>query len=333
MRTEASLDVLPPDDQGTISTIRMAIRAIHAERRAMRPVMKFVLRCLAHPLPTIALLRAFRTLPPGFPPRATQVDALLKIGREHMRIGLTARQRADALALHYQVLARRLPPSLLAAYGSRTAICLAHLTGRDALYGFQIRLYQAPFGYRREGEATLSLVSCADGVRLADLTFTICAGRDGRPYSRIGGVQGPPQPDGKELIKAATKSLDGLRPKSLIIEALYSLGRALGAETILATSLSRHVLLRKKADLIRVNAYDAFWQAMGGILLDSGDYLLPPKPLHRTPADVPARERRAWERRQAHLASLTAQIRETLIPGEAPPRPEPISADHPRAAA
>ena len=125
-------------------------------------------------------------------------------------------------------------------------------------------------------------------------------------------MQGPPAPHGKDAVKAATKALDGLRPKAVAVEALYQLGRSFGVATVYATSLAHHVLYGKKAASMTPGPYDAFWEELGGVRLASGDYLLPATPPHRAAADVPAKRRKDWERRQLHLARLADDIGHTL---------------------
>jgi len=287
-----------------------AIRLISAERRSLRLAAKFALRGLVYPVPTLRLLRYFAQVAPSFPSRRVQVDALLKIGREHVRLGLTADERVDLLIAHYTTLMRGIGDAALASFLKCEPIRLARMT--DTGDAYDISLSHTPFGYRREGEATISVQSCATGIRLADLTFCIGRMPTGALCLRIGGIQGPPPPLGKDAVKAATKSLDGLRPKCVAMEAVYQLGRYFGTERVLATALSSHILYGKKAPRMHLGSYDAFWEELGGVRLACGDYLLPDRLPHRVAAEVPAKRRKDWERRQQRIEALTSEIQRTM---------------------
>ncbi len=279
----------------------------------MQPAARFAVRALVHPYSTFRLLRYFEHVSSTFPSRSIRVDSLLKVGREHVRRGLRAADRADMLIAHYATLAGGMSEPVRRRFFDREPIRLASLSGRDMTDEYDIWIYQVPYGYRREGEATLSLRARASGLRLADVTFAFGATQAGGLCLRIGGLQGPPAPHGKDAVKAATKALDGLRPKAVAVEAVYQLGRHFGVRTVFATSLAHHVLYGKKAASMTVGPYDAFWEEMGGVRLASGDYLLPATPPHRDAADVPAKRRKDWERRQLRLAALTDEIERTLV--------------------
>jgi uncharacterized protein VirK/YbjX len=289
-----------------------AVRLIFSERRSLRPVTRFLIRGLLYPAPTLRVLRYFDVFSSGFSSPRVNVDSLLKVGRQHVRRGLSAGERADLLVAHYETLTQSLSRTVLRSFLDGNPIRLAGMTGRDGGDEYEIALSQTPFSYRREGEMTLSMRSCVSGLRLADLTFTIGPASSGTLALRIGGIQGPPALVGKTAIKAATKSLDGLRPKAVVVEVMYQLGRYFGARTIFATSLSFHVLYGKKAPLMRLAAYDGFWEEMGGVRLACGDYQLPAAPPHRPAGEVPGKRRKAWERRQHLISLLESEVLQTM---------------------
>jgi hypothetical protein len=316
----------------TLGFFVRSIGMILAERRSFRSAARFAARALRHPGPTGRLLRYVwrdegRTLP-----RPVRVDILMKVGRQHVRIGLSASDRANLLIAHHAALRRAMRRDVLEAFLGGAAIRLAGIEGRDGADAFEVLLYRAPFGYRREGEATLSVRSRDSFVRLADVTFTIGGTAAAATCLRVGGVQGPPAPHGKDAVKAATKALDGLRPKAVAIEALYQLARGFGVGTVYATSLSRHVLRgTRKGPLIHAGPYDTFWEELGGLRLADGDYLLPREPPHRDPAEVPAKRRKEWERRQSRIATLAANIGWTMADLAEPPPPLPFGQPRARA--
>lgn len=297
---------------GAMRLCLQAFRQIVAERRSLRPAVRFVARAVAHPGPTLRLLYYFARQPAGVLPRSVFVDSVLKIGREHVRRGLGASGRTDMLIAHHAALRRAMSEAALSRYLRHEAICLARLEGREPGEAFEVRMFQTPFGYRREGEATLSLVASASGARLADLTFAVASGPDGELCLRIGGIQGPPPPHGKDAVKAATKALDGLRPKTVVMEVVCELGRLFGVGAVFATALSHHVLLDKKGRMMHAAPYDGFWEELGGIRLLDGDFALPLTPPHRDPAEVPAKRRREWERRQQRIATLAGDVRAAM---------------------
>jgi uncharacterized protein VirK/YbjX len=299
-----------------------AAGSIFAERRSFRPVVRFLARGALHPRPTVRLLRFLADRSQPALPRPVQVDSLLKPGRAHVRHGLSAAERADLLIAHHAALRRAMRPDLLQAFLAGVPLRLAGIEGRDGAEAFDVLLSRAPFGYRREGEVTLSVRARSSGVRLADVTFIIGGSAQRAACLRIGGVQGPPAPHGKDAVKAATKALDGWRPKAVAIEALYGLAHGLGAASLFATALSHHVLRgTRKAAMLHAGPYDAFWQELGALHLANGDYLLPHEPPHRDAAEVPAKRRKDWERRQLRIATLGDDIARAMAAWHSPAAP------------
>ena len=309
-----------------------ATRMIGKERRSLRAATRFALRGMVNLPPTLRLLRHFASAGPGCPPPAVMADTLLKIGRQHVRRGLSASQRAEMMIAHYEALRHGLNGAALGRLLHGGALRLARMSGRGDAETYEIWLHQTPYAYRREGETTLSLWACAAGLRLADVTFAMGRTTSGALCTRIGGIQGPPPPHGKEAVKLATKALDGLRPKAAIVEAMYQLGKCLGGTAVIATSLRHHVMLAKNGAGMHRGPYDTFWEEIGGIAVPEGDYLLPATPPHRDAADVPAKRRKEWERRQQRLADLSGQIRHSMasLGGVAPPREVILPADQAR---
>ncbi len=254
-------------------------------------------------------------------PRSIRVDCLLKICGAHFRLGLDADERVDLLIAHYAALRRAMHPDVLTRFLAGAPLRLAELPG-DGAEIYELLLLRVPFNYRYEGEATLSLRSRATGVRLADVSFVIGGTGGVASYLRIGGAQGPPAPDGKAAVKAATKALDGLRPKAVVIEAIYRVAQGFGVASIRATALSHHAMRGTPfARMIHAGPYDLFWEELGAQRLPEGDYLLPARPPHREAADVPGKRRREWERRQRRVAELTDQIAATVAAFGARPAP------------
>ncbi len=305
---------IPPgpveSQSGILNLFVRSAAMILAERRSIRTVLRFLVQALCHPAATARLLRFFRDDAEHVFPRPVRVDALLKLGRRHVRRGLTGLERADLLIAHHTALRRLMRPDMLADFLADRPIHLASMDGRDGLDTYAVWLVRAPFGYQ-EGDAMVSL-NARVGGQLTDLSFSLCGADHGSLCLRIGGVQGPPPPHGRTAIKAATKALDGLRPKAAAVEVIYQLARDLGATCLLATAYSHHAFSGTRKGAGTYPGAYAYWEEIGGVLQADGDYLLPPRPPHRLADEVPARRRREWDRRQQRIAALTADVARTV---------------------
>lgn len=298
--------------------VKMLSARIVLERGNAKAATRFAIRSIFHPKSTL-LVAEFLASGEG---RAISdnavVNMLVNLGRPYVRRGLGPRERADLLVTHYRAIIQHFGKDIARGLSDGEEMCLTALTGSDGEV-YRLILRRTPVSLRREGEATISLIRSELSASLADITFAIGpVGSDDDLVIRVGGLQGPRPPHGKAAVRAATKALDGLRPKASVVEALYSLAARLGVEVIVATSLRGHVLNRSKRARMHRGPYDDFWRELGATRRDDGDFVLPSALPHRDFREVPAKRRREWKRRQSRLTSIAEQTNSALSGAVAP---------------
>ncbi|WP_306580521.1 DUF535 family protein, partial [Pseudomonas sp.] len=135
-----------------------------------------------------------------------------------------APQRLEVVASHFEVLAGQFPALLL--LGRDESLTLCELTSYSP--GCRLVL-DRPIWFKREGELVLNLFQ--SDLRVASLAFTLCRDQGGLSMF-IGAVQGIHKGIDSEtslaIYRDLTKDFEGLRPRSLLLEALKCLARMLG---------------------------------------------------------------------------------------------------------
>jgi uncharacterized protein VirK/YbjX len=204
-------------------------------------------------------------------------------------------RRLRALHEHYRRL-EQLPASwsqrLFGHQG--IALCDVELKGGEWLY-----LSLEPSEFAKEGELGLFLRD-ATGERLYSLSF--CLGKD---CILIGGLQGPRPSVEAGTVKWLGKEMHGLRPKNLLVSALYELSRCLACSLILGVSDAAHSC----SDKLR-SSYDTFWQELHGVSHEQHWFRLPESEPARDIAEVKSQRRSEFRRREALRDSVLADIRQ-----------------------
>lgn len=205
------------------------------------------------------------------------------------------RMRLLVLSEHYSRL-DGLPPAwrdqLLAH--RPVPLCTLPLKGGDAL---QLHLEPSEFG--KEGEVGLYL-RAADGERLYSLSFSFAsAGR-----LLVGGLQGPRPSIEDGIVKTVGKEMFGLRPKNLLLSALYVISQQMGCRQLLGVTDQAHVC----ADRLK-SSYDQFWQEVQGVVQDRCWYRLPDAEPVRDIAEIKSQRRSEFRRREALREQMAQEIR------------------------
>lgn len=288
---------------------------------------KFLLRSLLTLPLTLRLLDGFIADPAllAFLRRNPRLGA--KLHRPYLTRSLGGRGKLAILRAHYRLECQRFPVGCLHVLLRDEALELATGTGRN---GRPYRLVLAhTHGYEKEGELSLQLCNSLDAV-LVTLTFSLSDGRDG-PMLIVGGLQGPRRCDGDaETIRDATKALNGLFPKRVVVEALVCLARELGIERVVAVGRASHVYRSWRYRRHFSADYDQFWQSLGATQQPDGLFRLP-LPLPRRPLeDIASKKRAEYQRRYLLLDSLDEQVaalfeRERIAQGRAPQRDRSVS--------
>jgi uncharacterized protein VirK/YbjX len=225
-----------------------------------------------------------------------------KIHRPYRRAGLPLKTRLSLLQDHVRI-AERLgwtklmaraygAPETIASFADRTGQMLHLVLGRPAQFG-------------KEGELALHITD-AD-TRLYSTCFSFRE-TEGRRELDIGCIQGPAAEDGRQKIRDLTRNLHGLRPRSLMLEALRHVAAAAGCDRLRMVGNSDHIYrsIRKRRKI--AFDYDAFCAEVEGTVADGPDWLLPVEAEVRPLSEVPSKKRAETARRRALLADIRSQI-------------------------
>ncbi|MFK0032866.1 VirK/YbjX family protein [Pseudomonas monteilii] len=226
-----------------------------------------------------------------------------------------APQRLEVVASHFEVLAGQFPALLL--LGRDESLTLCELTSYSP--GCRLVL-DRPIWFKREGELVLNLFQ--GDLRVASLAFTLCRDQGGLSMF-IGAVQGIHKGIDSEtslaIYRDLTKDFEGLRPRSLLLEALKCLARMLGVAHLYAVSDAcrhhRHPYFGSdKAQDLAAN-YDVIWQENGATASNRDDFFtVPLAPAQRAEQDIPAKKRAMYRRRQALLDDVFIRL-QAALPG------------------
>lgn len=157
----------------------------------------------------------------------------------------------------------------------------------------QLRLIYSE--YPREGDLTLHLLNeTGDEIYLMSFSF----GAQGQLY--VCSLQGPSTEQSVEQVKSITKQMHGMRPKNLLMSAIYAVAAYFDIKSILGISNNSHI----KSQHLK-SSYDNFWQECGATLTPEGWYQLPCQEPVRDIELVKSQRRAEFRRREA--------LRETMI--------------------
>ena len=226
-----------------------------------------------------------------------------------------APQRLEVVASHFEVLAGQFPALLLLGRDESLTLCeLASYSPGCHL------VMDRPIWFKREGELVLNLFQ--GDLRVASLAFTLCRDQGGLSMF-IGAVQGIHKGIDSEtslaIYRDLTKDFEGLRPRSLLLEALKCLARMLGVAHLYAVSDAcrhhRHPYFGSdKAQDLAAN-YDVIWQENGATASNRDDFFtVPLAPAQRAEQDIPAKKRAMYRRRQALLDDVFIRL-QAALPG------------------
>lgn len=171
--------------------------------------------------------------------------------------------------------------------------------------GDTLEVLLEPSDFYREGELGLYLRN-GEGERLYSLSFTF--GKNGRLL--IGGLQGPRTTMDEGTVKWLGKEMFGLRPKSLLLTALYTLGEQMGGRQLLGISDAAHTCSHKLK-----SSYDAFWLEVQANRHDRHWYRLPEREPVRDIAEVKSQRRSEFRRREALREEVAGSIRQAWEQG------------------
>ncbi|WP_199016431.1 DUF535 family protein [Shimwellia pseudoproteus] len=202
--------------------------------------------------------------------------------------------------------------------GEREGMLLADIELKS---GETARLKLMRSRFPREGDLGLYLFDAADALVYA-ITFSIV----GKGQLLISGVQGPGPEHGAEMVKEMTKQMHGLRPKNLLLSAVYVIARQYNLSAIKGITDQTHI----KSQHLR-SSYNAFWEESGGQPDHCGWFDLPDSEPQRDVETVKSQHRSAFRKREALRAAAMANTARTLrwysAPVTAIPTPDSYHAE------
>jgi uncharacterized protein VirK/YbjX len=217
--------------------------------------------------------------------------------------------RLDRIANHYELLAS-LSTKLLAVDKNNplTLVDLSTISSRS-----EIVIDQAHW-FKREGELVLNLFK--DDLRVASIAF-IFGIHNGALTIFIGAVQGIHSGVSTEesllIHKNLTKDFEGLRPRSLLLDVLKTIGNTLGISKLLAISDEnrhhRHKYFGTVQSSKLATSYDQIWIEHGGFQgVDPGFYEIPIHLMRRGADEIPSKKRAMYRRRYEILDGIEKAV-------------------------
>jgi hypothetical protein len=247
-----------------------------------------------------------------------------KLHRPYRRSGISVKNRLELLLDHNRII-MHLGWSDLVAKAYQNTVEIASFTDRDGKV-LQLVL-DRPGQFGKEGELALHLV---DGdTRRYSACFSFMKS-DGIRELDVGCIQGPDLQDARQSVRDLTRGLHGLRPRSLILEALRSIADTAGCARLRVVGNANHIYrsLRKRRKI--AFDYDAFCAEASGITANTGDWLLPVRTELRPLADIPSKKRAETNRRRALIEQINCRVQASIFSfvrresGKAPETGEPI---------
>lgn len=244
-----------------------------------------------------------------------QPRLIKKMFRPYLSLRLDHRARLALLISHHEEL-ERLGWQSLVLHAARADVPLSSWQGKSG-QAYRLDL-SAVRDMEREGELVLQLR--LGGRRVAALAFSWWRPEpQGALMMAVGCLQGATGPDARELIRATTRDLFGLRPKSLLLRMAQQIGWHCGAAKLLLTSTAHHVLWRQRANGALRADYDAFWTEHGALPRSDGDFELLCSPLVAPDLSaLPSAKRSEARKRAALLEAIFTEVWAALEHGGRP---------------
>jgi len=131
----------------------------------------------------------------------------------------------------------------------------------------------------------------------------------------ISGLQGPNDriPDRQKTIVTITRSLNGLRPKSLMVETVYMIANAMGIQRINGIANSGHIVQSnlysdEKRALVEFD-YDELWDEYQATSEADRFFQLPAYPVRKDIQSLKSKKRSLYRKRYAWLSDQTEAVR------------------------
>ncbi|MFY3769612.1 hypothetical protein AHYW_003362 [Providencia manganoxydans] len=164
----------------------------------------------------------------------------------------------------------------------------------------QLKLVYSAFP--REGDLTLHLFNeFGDDIYLMSFSF----GTEGQLY--VCSLQGPSTEKSTEQVKSITKQMHNMRPKNLLMSAIYAVAAFFHCTAILGISNNSHI---KRQHL--KSSYDNFWQECNATANSDGWYYLPLTEPVRDIESVKSQHRSAFRKRETLREAMYQRVLSSL---------------------
>ena len=272
---------------------------------------KFFFRTLFLSPITFKLLDKLRLYPLLGYYLSCQTNLPCKLQRPYLASCLSQQERFEALAYHYDFLAKHPDSMTKAFYNPNIAFVLADVKVKnDANIKIAI---QARNKFAREGEISLYFYD-NDGIDLATVTFTIMQYQQ-KTTLFIAGLQGTGHREARIRVQQATKQCYGLFPKRVALEAILVIARYFNLEQIVAVGNKTHIYnnWRYNSRQERIlSDYDDFWLTIDGKQDSNGLFILPNLIYRKSLDEIASKKRSEYRNRYALLDQLENSITENL---------------------
>ena len=272
---------------------------------------KFFFRTLFLSPITFKLLDKLRLYPLLGYYLSCQTNLPCKLQRPYLASCLSQQERFEALAYHYDFLAKHPDSMTKAFYNPNIAFVLADVKVKNDA-NIKIAL-QARNKFAREGEISLYFYD-NDGIDLATITFTIMQYQQ-KTTLFIGGLQGTGHHDARIRVQQATKQCYGLFPKRVALEAALVIARYFNLEQIVAVGNKTHIYNNWRYNTRQeriLSDYDDFWLTIDGKQDSNGLFILPNQIYRKSLDEIASKKRSEYRNRYALLDQLENSITENL---------------------
>jgi Uncharacterized protein conserved in bacteria len=272
---------------------------------------KFFFRTLFLSPITFKLLDKLRLYPLLGYYLSCQTNLPCKLQRPYLASCLSQQERFEALAYHYDFLAKHPDSMSKAFYNPNIAFVLADVKVKnDANIKIAI---QARNKFAREGEISLYFYD-NDSIDLATITFTIMQYQQ-KTTLFIAGLQGTGHHDARIRVQQATKQCYGLFPKRVALEAILVIARYFNLEQIVAVGNKTHIYNNWRYNTRQeriLSDYDDFWLTIDGKQDSNGLFILPNQIYRKSLDEIASKKRSEYRNRYALLDQLENSITENL---------------------
>ncbi|MBV1774364.1 VirK/YbjX family protein [Burkholderiaceae bacterium DAT-1] len=301
-----SHQICQPHRVATISPLQALGRAVRAvasidTKRKYSRTARFLSKCICRPRASVRWLTDLYQSGMGdlvhLHPRL-----LLKPYRPYINRQNTFHLRAHTIRSHYQMAIRLISPRFVVQMLVGETLQLAKIQGKTADAAFELVLTRTDM-FDREGELVLTLRTADTHLIVYRLVFSLGTSAAGKQALVVGCLQGPKHEGARDTVKHATKALHGIRPRNLLVDALYSIKRACGIQEIQCVSTAARVF---QGESVHAD-YDAVWTEAGGVLQQDGMFRLPANLIHDI-SHVPSKHRAEYRRRMTLRDTLDRDI-------------------------